>query len=279
MACTRAFFVVATAILSCSYAQESETITGTIFCDNDFMFYINGELVAEDPVDIIPHNALNVTFTIPRGEPVVFAITAIDWANETTGLEYDNRCVGDGGVRAMFSNGVVTNSSWKCWTSLYGPVNWQACYAADDRDNTLKVLPACKQETTPPLEGCYTRTQEIPADWNTLDFDDSNWEFALEWDDDYVGWGLPPTGCDNSSVYISPDTDPSGNPLTCPRQLNWGASKFIWRDDLDLDNAIHCRYIYNEELDDDNGAIPIAASKLGIITVLLALTCIFIAPQ
>ena len=77
-------------------AQETETVTGTIYCDNNFTFYINGEFVTQDPVAIIPHNAHNFTFLIPKGEDVTFAITAIDWANETTGLEYDNRCVGDG---------------------------------------------------------------------------------------------------------------------------------------------------------------------------------------
>ena len=73
---------------------------------------------------------MNVTFTIPRDEDIVFAIEARDWADEVTGLEYDNRCVGDGGLRMMFSNGVVSNSSWVCTGVHYGPENWKTCFGA-----------------------------------------------------------------------------------------------------------------------------------------------------
>lgn len=277
MALDQALIISGTVLLLTAlrgYTQEQVEVTGTIYCDNEFKFYINGELIAEDPVPTIPHNALNITFTIPAAEPVVFAITAIDWANETTGLEYDNRCVGDGGVRAMFSNGVVTNSSWKCWTSLYGPVNWQACYAVDSRDPGNKILPLCKQDGMPPFEGCYTRKVDVPRGWTTLDFDDCDWEHALEYEDDFVGWGLPPTNCTDSTVYISPDTDPDGNPLTCPRQLDWGASKFIWRDDLDLDNTIHCRYVYNAELA-GNGQMHLAAKLSMLLAVALIAYALF----
>ena len=253
----------------------TETINGTIFCDNNFTFYVNGELIATDPVPIIPHNAYNVTFNIIKGEEVTFAITGIDWANATTGLEYDNRCVGDGGLRAMFSNGVVTNSSWKCWTSFYGPVNWQACYAAADRNNTLKVLPFCKQGGVPPLEGCFTRTREVPEGWNAVDFDDSNWEYAIEYSDEFTGWGLRPRGCDDPATYISPDLDPDGNNLTCPSQLNWGESKFIWRDDLDLDNTVHCRYTVMAE----GGAMPITTSTLIFSLSSLVAAVVFAVPQ
>ena len=48
------------ALLAGIYAQpEYETINGTIYCDNNFRFYVNGELVAEDPVPVVPHNAHN----------------------------------------------------------------------------------------------------------------------------------------------------------------------------------------------------------------------------
>ena len=274
MECTHVFSLVATMLClyaSAGYAKELETINGTIYCDNNFTFFIDGELIQQDPVDTFPHNAVNVTFSIPKDEPVVFAFTARDWSNQTTGLEYDNQCIGDGGLRAMFSNGIVTNSSWKCWTSLYGPVNWQACYAADPRDGQTKVLPLCKQAGVPPFVGCYNRMRSLPADWNTLDFDTSAWENAIEYEDEFVGWGLPPTDCDDPTVYVSPDTDRDGNPLTCPRQIDWssyGDSKFIWGDDLDLDNTIHCRYIYREHLlTVDSGAPSVAKFSFMVAAV------------
>lgn len=251
MVIIRVFFVVVLVFCPISSGHQLETVTRTIYCDNNFTFFVNGEKVVQDPVEISPHNAVNTTFTIVKDEPTVFAFTARDWANETTGLEYGNRCVGDGGLRAMFSNGVVTNSSWKCWTSLYGPVNWQECYASDPRDAATKLLPLCKAREVTPLEGCYTRSREVPTDWKTLNFDASGWEYAIEYGDDIVGWGLPPTNCNDPTVYVSTDRDANGNPLTCPRQVDWsfyGDSKFIWRDDLLLDNIIHCRYVYREEL-------------------------------
>ena len=61
------------------FAQEDrEMVTGTIYVNNNFTFYINGELIAKDPVEIVPHNAYNVTFTIPRNQDVTYAITGID---------------------------------------------------------------------------------------------------------------------------------------------------------------------------------------------------------
>lgn len=279
MATIRVFFVIALALWSRSVAQEFETITGTIYCDNNFTFFINGEIIAQDPVETFPHNAHNSTFTILKDEAVVFAITARDWSDETTGLEYDNRCLGDGGLRAMFSNGVVTNATWKCWTSLYGPVNWQACYAADPRDAAIKVLPSCKAPKVPPFEGCYTRMREVPTGWATLDFDATSWEYAIEYDDDFVGWGLPPTGCNNATVYVSPDTDSNGDPLTCPQQIDWsfyGDSKFIWRDDLDLDNFIHCRYVYREHLltREATGSAVVSNFTAALVTVFAFLSLI-----
>ena len=112
----------------CGQEPQLEAITGTIYCNNEAKLYVNGELVAADPVATVPHNAFNVEFQVPAGEPVTVAIEAIDFDTNDTGLEL-GRCIGPGVLRAMFSNGIVTNSSWKCFTYLYGPVNWRQCYA------------------------------------------------------------------------------------------------------------------------------------------------------
>ena len=112
------------------YGQEPqlETVTGTVYCNNEARLYVNGELVATDPVATVPHNAFNVEFQVPAGEPVTVAIEAIDFDTNDTGLEL-GRCIGGGSLRAVFSNGIVTNSSWRCFTYLNGPVNWRQCYA------------------------------------------------------------------------------------------------------------------------------------------------------
>ena len=77
----------------------------------------------------------------------------------------------------MFSNGVVTNSEWKCYTYLYGPVNWRQCFAAA-RNASQALFPACRDEA-PPLDGCYARLTDIPQGWTQPDFDESYWEYAL----------------------------------------------------------------------------------------------------
>ena len=53
----------ASAFLLASTALASETITGTIYCDNYFEFWFNGIKIAEDPLDFTPHNAVSVSFT------------------------------------------------------------------------------------------------------------------------------------------------------------------------------------------------------------------------
>ena len=138
--------LVATLVLCTAHYTTSareKTITGTIYSNNNASLYVNGKLVAVDPVPVAPHNAFNVSFQVPIDQDITFAIEAIDIADDDTGLELNNRCLGAGGLRAMFSNGVVTNSSWKCHTWHYGPVNWKQCFAAEERAAALKVLPAC----------------------------------------------------------------------------------------------------------------------------------------
>ena len=151
--------ILALQCIAAGHGQEMNVVTGTIYCDNEFSLYVNGELIAEDPT--VRHNAVNVTFRVLSGEDITFAIDARDQADQTTGLEFDNRCIGDGGLRAMFSNGVVTNDQWVCTTYLYGPVNWKECFGAQTvRDVSQQLHPACINDTVPALEGCVTRSSE-----------------------------------------------------------------------------------------------------------------------
>ena len=36
-----------------------------------------------------------------------YAIYAADSANDLTGLEYDNTCIGDGGIKIIISDGII----------------------------------------------------------------------------------------------------------------------------------------------------------------------------
>ena len=225
--------------------SESKTVKGTIYANNEARFWVNGELIAEDPVPIIPINAFNVSFEIPDKGAVTFGIEGLDWADHR-GLEFDGRCVGSGVMRAIFDNGVATNSSWKCWTYNYGPVNWRPCYAVPEIDSSLKVFPGCSMNSSPVLDDCFARILDIPEGWSTNDFDDSVWQNAVEWDESYVGWLGPPAGCSVPGTYVSTDVGPDGVNMTCGQNINWSAygneGKFIWREDLQLDNHVLCRY-------------------------------------
>ncbi len=250
---------------------ETETIKGTIYSDNEFIFYVNGKEIARDDFPtILGHNAMNVSFSVENGKDLVLAIEAIDWASNDTGLEFDNRCIGSGGLRAMFSNGVVTNSSWVCKTHTYGPLNWKKCFGAQTvRNQSLQLHLACLQPDTPPLVGCTTRTTPKPEGWTSLNFDDSHWEYALEYDARDVGYGKPPTGCSEPRAYISSDVDSNGVNATCPQNLDWGKANFIWRPDRDLDNTILCRYVLR--LEDST-----LSFSLSYITILVGLIASFV---
>ena len=264
----RLFFVL---LVNSVFAQQLETINGTIFVNNNFRLFINGKFIGEDP--LLPHNAYNVSFNVSTDEDITFAILAIDNGNETTGLEFGNRCLGSGGLIAMFSNGVVTNSSWTCYTVNYGPVNWLGCYGAIDRNGTLKLQPQCRQDSTPPVEGCTSRILETPVNWTAPGFDDTRWQYAQEYEDNEAGFGVPPLGCDNPNTVVSTAVDPNGVNLTCQANVNWGAygqrARFIWREDLWLDNTLLCRYTLTRGA--GNNAVILSANNLIVLGMLAVL--------
>ena len=59
-----------------------------------------------------------------------------------------------------------------------------------------------------------------------------------------MGFGRLPAGCGNGSLESS-EVDTNGDPLICQNNVDWSAfgdARFIWGDDLDLDNRLLCRY-------------------------------------
>ena len=136
----------------------ADTIRANIYADNWFMMYINGRLVAVDPIDFIPHNVVSVDL-LPE-YPMTIAVMAKDNADPRTGMEYGNH-IGDGGFILKFGDGTVTNATWRAKSFFRGPLNHDT------------VNP--KVEHTP-----------IPANWFAVDFDDSGWERATEYTEERV---------------------------------------------------------------------------------------------
>jgi len=164
----------------------ADTIKVNVYADNWFMLYINGKLVAVDPIDFLPHNV--VTVEILPEYPMTIAVMAKDNADPKTGMEYGNH-IGDGGFIIKFADGTVSNATWKAKNFFKGPLNHDAANP--------------KVEHTP-----------IPENWFAVNFDDSNWPRATEYTEQRV------------------------NPKEAFHTADFSGAKFIWTEDLDLDNTI-----------------------------------------
>ena len=152
-------------------------------------------------------------------------------------MEYDDNCVGDGGLKAMFSDQTVTNADWECKTIMYGPIDPDDCIFNYDEDYHF-TPPLCKSNTNETLKGrdCRTQYYEYNTAWIDSDFCAKRkygWDNAVEFTDDFVGFGVSPSNC---TEYL------------CPAELDWGMygvnATFIWRDNLNFDNRVLCRYSY-----------------------------------
>jgi phosphatidylethanolamine-binding protein (PEBP) family uncharacterized protein len=163
-----------------------DTMKLNVYADNWFMLYVNGRLVAVDPIQFTPHNVVSVDF-LPE-YPMTIAVLAKDNADPKTGMEYGTN-IGDGGFCLKFADGTVTNASWKAKNFFHGPVNGDTAH------------PQVKQEP-------------LPANWWAIDFDDSTWQQAKEYTIEEV---------DPKQPYFDNDFE---------------GAKFIWTDDIALDNTI-----------------------------------------
>jgi len=172
--------------------QMNDTIKASMYADNNFMLYVNGELVAVDSISFVPHNV--ITVDLLPAYPMTIAVMARDNADPKTGMEYANTNIGDAGFILKFGDGTVTSSAWKAKSIFHGPV---------DRDT----------------KNPRVTTEPLPENWFAVDFDDSSWKQAKEYSEEEV---------DPKQPYF--DTDFSG-------------AKFIWSDDIALDNTVLFRHV------------------------------------
>ncbi len=138
----------------------SDTVQANMYADNWFIMYLNGELVAVDSIQFMPHNVVSVD--ILPDYPMTIAVMAKDNADAKTGMEYANTSIGDGGFILKFGDGTVTNANWKAKAFSRGPI---------DRDTKNPRV----ENTT------------IPEDWYTVDFDDESWSQATEYTQSQIG--------------------------------------------------------------------------------------------
>jgi hypothetical protein len=96
---------------------------------------------------------------------------------------------GDGGIIAKFSDGTVTDSTWKAQSFYIAPLAHpddvvEKGHIHDTsklgRVHPIAKLPTCK-------EYCFAIHYPIPDNWMAANFDDSNWPRAYEYTDADVG--------------------------------------------------------------------------------------------
>ena len=207
---------------------DGEVITGYLVADNYYEMWVNGKLVAVDAVPYTPFNSAIVRFKVKR--PYTLAFKLVDWEeNLGLGSELFQGAPwhpGDGGLVARFSDGTVTDSTWKAQSFYIGPLA-----SPDDvvekrgnvhdttkfgRTHPLKTRPTCQDR-------CFAVHYPIPAGWETRAFDDTAWPRAFEYTDEEIGvTGLP--------AYTR-----------YPELFN--GSRWIWSQNLVFDNVVIARKV------------------------------------
>lgn len=201
---------------------DGESITGFIFADNYFELYVNGTLVAVDPVPYTPFNSCFVKFKANR--PITYAFRLVDW-EENLGLGTElnggnSHFAGDGGLMASFSDGTVTNGQWKAQSFYIAPLD-SPDLVTEDADGTRNSTAAGSHLLT---ETAYALHYPLPADWFAPGFSDARWPTASTYTEAAVG-------VDNKPAY-----------LNFPAQFSRSGAQFIWSSNLVLDNEVIVRY-------------------------------------
>ena len=196
-----------------------ELITGYLFADNYFELYINGVLVGVDAVPFTPFNSSVVKFRVSK--PYTIAVKLVDWEeNPGLGSEVNNGSnyhPGDGGFIAQFSDGTVTDASWKAQVFYIAPIQ-DLNSVVEKADGTHSTAAAT---VTPTCDAaCYGVHYSIPANWAAASFDDLGWPKAVLFTAAQVT---------NQAAY------------TNFANTAWPNAKFIWSSNLILDNVVLVR--------------------------------------
>lgn len=202
---------------------DGEVVTGYLFADNYFELYINGELIAVDPVPFTRFNSNVVKFKVKS--PYSIAVKLIDW-EENLGLGSENNRgkkfhPGDGGFIASFSDGTVTNADWKAQTFYTAPIRDLSCLSESEGK---RISSECSSLGVDEGREFYGVHWEIPENSFDADFDDSQWPSATTYTEKEIG-------VDNKKAYMNFVDKFSG-----------AGAEFIWSTNVVLDNEVIVRY-------------------------------------
>lgn len=210
-------------------AGGDEEFTAYIFPDNYFELYINGILIAIDPVPFTPFNSNVVTFKADR--PFTIAVKMVDW-EETLGLGLESNRgthfhAGDGGLVAHFQDAsgktvALTDNSWKAQSFYTAPIVNRKCLVVD---GPIRDSSACDKQSVVSFETTSAAHWAIPQNWMKADFDDSQWPAASTFTNETVG-------VDNKRSYTN---------FTNIFDTEGADADFIWSSNLVLDNLVLLR--------------------------------------
>lgn len=210
-------------------AGGSEIFTMFVFGDNYFELYVNGTLVAVDPVPFTPFNSNVIRFAADR--PVTLAIMGVDW-EENLGLGSENGkgkkfSPGDAGLvaRVLSEDGsvaAITDATWKAQTFYVSPLNGRDCLVMNGATRDSSACSTAGQNSD---DGQSAAHWPLPDGWQTPDFDASAWPDAVVFSNDTVGVNNKPAFTNFTDVFDASDRDP----------------EFIWSSNLVLDNLVLMR--------------------------------------
>ncbi|MGL6209413.1 MAG: hypothetical protein ACRC14_06240 [Paracoccaceae bacterium] len=210
-------------------AGGSEEFTMFVFADNYFELFVNGALLAVDPVPFTPFNSNVVRFRADR--PVTIAVMAVDWeenlglgSERGRGADYQP---GDGGVVAQVRDAagapvLITDQSWKVQTFYTGPLKDRACLVVD---GAMRDSSACDAAGSNDATGYSMAHWAIPQGWASSAFDDSGWPAARVYSNETVG-------VDGKDGFTS---------FTDVFDAEGADAEFIWSSNLLLDNLVLMR--------------------------------------
>ena len=173
---------------------------------------INGEQVAEDSVSITTERSFNAeSFEFEAERPFTIGLVAKDFKENDTGLEYigtRRQQMGDGGVIVQIIDGagdvvVVSDDGWQCYVIHTAPLD-KSC---ESSRNPVAGMGACGFDA-----------EDEPTNWDTADFDASDWPAA--------------------DVYSARQVSPKDG----YDEITWAdEAELIWGPDLEQSNTVLCR--------------------------------------
>lgn len=210
-------------------AGGSEEFVAYVFADNYFELYVNGKLLAVDPVPFTPFNSSVVRFKANR--PLTIAFMGVDWEEKLgLGLEVgrgSRNHPGDAGLVAVFNDAsgntiAMTDASWKAQTFYTAPLSDFTCLV--ERDG-MRDSSACSIYSDSDGSDLLAAHWALPQNWMEASFDDNSWPAATLFSNETVG-------VDNKNAYTN---------FTDIFDKSGADAQFIWSSNLVLDNLVILR--------------------------------------